>query len=188
MDAGPLQNTCRWLAEEAVLHRPFGLWPASLSHHHAYPGGLLAHTVEVAGLALSIMNSGHVNRHFRNEVIAACLWHDYGKVFEYELMDKEKVPEGRRTLSFMGMNLVWAKKLDVGEDSHPHIGWSADSFLKVAGECGLNADYTRRVELMILSHHGRPEWGSPIEPTGVGWVVHAADMLSARVGATLSKP
>ena len=35
---------------------------------------------------------------------------------------------------------------------------------------------------MILSHHGKKEWGSPIEPQSQGaWILHLADMMSARV-------
>lgn len=188
LEAGPLQKTCDWLADQAVSHEPFGLWPASLSHHHAYPGGLVAHTTEVANMAVCLMRSGTINSYYLPEVIAACLWHDYGKISEYELIDKRQVPEGRRTLPFMGMNLVWTKKLGIPDGSHPHIQWSADTFVQKAAQCGLARDCAERVENMILSHHGRPEWGSEVEPSGVGWVVHMADMLSAKIGTTKSKP
>jgi 3'-5' exoribonuclease len=37
----------------------------------------------------------------------------------------------------------------------------------------------------ILSHHGRKDWGSPVEPATLeALVLHQADMLSAKFGAT----
>jgi 3'-5' exoribonuclease len=36
----------------------------------------------------------------------------------------------------------------------------------------------------MLAHHGRKEWGSPVEPaTNEAWILHAADMMSSREGA-----
>jgi 23S rRNA maturation-related 3'-5' exoribonuclease YhaM len=35
----------------------------------------------------------------------------------------------------------------------------------------------------MLSHHGRREWGSPVEPvTPEAYILHVADMLSSREG------
>jgi len=38
-----------------------------------------------------------------------------------------------------------------------------------------------RIEHLLLSHHGRKEWGSPVEPlTAEAFILHAADMMSSR--------
>ena len=44
----------------------------------------------------------------------------------------------------------------------------------------VNPDLMEEVSHVILAHHGRLEWGSPIEPqTPEALIVHQADMLSA---------
>jgi 3'-5' exoribonuclease len=43
-----------------------------------------------------------------------------------------------------------------------------------------------RIEHAILAHHGRQEWGSPVEPvTAEAYILHYADMLSVRFGPGL---
>ena len=72
-----LFETCQRVIDASV----FRSWPAAISMHHAYEGGLLAHTLEVAEIALHIADRfPQVNR---DVLIAAALWHDYGKILEY---------------------------------------------------------------------------------------------------------
>ena len=60
--------------------------PGGVSMHHAYPGGLLQHTVATAKIALSLCDVAEeiygwsVNR---DVVIAAAVLHDVGKLFSY---------------------------------------------------------------------------------------------------------
>jgi 3'-5' exoribonuclease len=47
---------------------------------------------------------------------------------------------------------------------------------------GFPEDLRRHLEHMVLSHHGRREYGSPIEPaTPEAFVLHAIDSLDSRL-------
>jgi 3'-5' exoribonuclease len=82
----PLGTLLRDVFRDPTVGPAFSRCPASIAHHHAYPGGLLVHSVEVAW------------RLFREPVatgdkpllLAAALLHDVGKVRCY-------TPDGRRT-------------------------------------------------------------------------------------------
>lgn len=148
-----LHATCEWLTDCPR----FAVWPAARSYHHTYRGGLLAHTVEVATIALGMAELiPDVNR---DVLLTAALWHDWGKVREYQ-------PDG------MG-----GYESALGSAAHIPIG--ADKFSEV---------YTgdpEPVRHCILAHHGRVDWGSPVAPaTREALILHQADMLSAFYGET----
>lgn len=171
----PLRKICMKLV--CKPHQPFALWPASLSHHHAYPGGLLEHTLEVCAFAAAYPVRLTWQR---DVVIAASLWHDVGKTTEYALMRKEDAVEGRRFLPFHG-NIGWSKPASIEDGKHPHIQWSADTFVAAARGIGIDQEVVRSVEGCILSHHGRLEWGAVHEPRClVEELVHQADLISAK--------
>jgi len=65
----------------ASLLRNFLKAPASISHHHAWEGGLLRHTREVMDVVSPI--ASRLSPLDRDLVLAACLLHDVGKAFEY---------------------------------------------------------------------------------------------------------
>jgi Putative helicase len=68
------------LSVEAA-YRWFWTCPASLSHHHAYPGGLARHSREVAERAALAVGDKPLQRDI---AIAYGLLHDYGKIWSYE--------------------------------------------------------------------------------------------------------
>lgn len=140
----------------------FKTTPAAKLMHHNYIGGLLQHTFECLELAenlLPLLNS----QLSKDEVYAACILHDFGKIHEYKV-DLES-----------GL-------IDYEEDfrkdwiSHSQWGFSLcmqNEFLNIAK--------------MIAAHHARPEWGSLIdlgqrdlEP--LVYIIHHIDDLSAKYG------
>jgi 3'-5' exoribonuclease len=49
-------------------------------------------------------------------------------------------------------------------------------------EPGLDAPCVERLTHAILAHHGRKEWGAPVEPQTVeAWLVHLADLAESRL-------
>src|SRR5690606_4491837 len=54
--------------------------PASWQHHHAFPGGLAQHSLEVAQV---MERQGSLSRQERELGIAGALLHDIGKVWSY---------------------------------------------------------------------------------------------------------
>jgi 3'-5' exoribonuclease len=53
--------------------------------------------------------------------------------------------------------------------------------MTIAKDYILSEELKTSVGHCILAHHGRQEWGSPIEPQTVeAMIIHYADMLSAQ--------
>jgi len=77
-------------SDAALLHA-FLNAPASIKHHHAWPGGLVKHTREVMDMAAKI--SAHLIPTERDLVMTACLLHDIGKAFEYNMAANGFRPE-----------------------------------------------------------------------------------------------
>jgi 3'-5' exoribonuclease len=135
--------------------------PAATGNHHAYIGGLIQHTVNVTKLALTMSDtvSEHVNKSL---LIVGCILHDIGKIKEYEY---EKVIDRTTSGKLLG---------------HTSLGIMIISRL-------LPNDFPikKSTELfhLILSHHGKREWGAPIEPLMKEAVlIHQSDMVDSYSG------
>jgi 3'-5' exoribonuclease len=136
--------------------------PASISgHHHTANGGHAIHTAQVLEIALGMVKE--IPGAKRAEMIVAILWHDIGKLCSYE---PAPVPPDR-----------WQKTRNY--DLIGHLPTSALMFQEACPtHSGLD---TKLIQHIILSHHGRNEWGSPVVPkTPEAWAVHAADMMSSQ--------
>lgn len=140
----------------------FRVAPAARLMHHNYLGGLVQHTLECLDIAKSLLSQIH-KVVSKDEVYAACILHDFGKIFEYKI-DTET-----------GL-------IDYDEDfskewlTHSQWGFSI---------CMTNGFKT--VAKMIAAHHGRAEWGAivdlnerDLEP--VYYLIHHIDDLSAKFG------
>jgi 3'-5' exoribonuclease len=163
----------------------FLTWPAAIGYHHAYEGGLLTHTCEVAELALHIASGmSHTDRGVKRDILlAAALWHDWGKTREYIEVETYAARDGQyRHLVREDPTKAWIH--DAKAESH--ILTSAFDFAHHARLCGLDQQTTDAVVHCILAHHGPvKEWGSPTPPrTLEALILHQADMLSAGYGAT----
>lgn len=192
-----LRDCCR-----RILDTPeFLTWPASLSHHHAYEGGLLTHTVEVCDIALGMSDqpdSDILGRSFQEPkhdiLIAAALWHDFAKVREYEQKELNgqdytfEHMKGTRMLPVREAPLdsvpVWVKSNSLFGD-HAHIVQGTIEFTIAARESSVDESVIEAIQHCILAHHGRREWGSPVEPqTLEALILSQADLLSAQYGVT----
>lgn len=136
----------------------FKTTPAARSNHQAYLGGLLEHSVIVAECCRSIAEHEPDNLNV-SLLIAGALLHDIGKVYEF---DHTK-----------GIEKTTAGKL-LG---HTSLGMMIISRLipdKVSSK--------KSTELLhiVASHHGKRDWGAPIEPlTKEAFIVHYCDMLDS---------
>jgi 3'-5' exoribonuclease len=166
----PLRETCRTLLTDTAFLKA----PASVRFHHAYTGGLVAHTVEVAETALAIALSVNTLTHpTPNEdiLLTAVLWHDYCKIYEYTEVNGD-----------------WIYSTGSYRDRIGHITGSVIAFL-VRAEAGCNNIPQPTLDAIthaMLAHHGPVrEWGSPVAPQTIeALILHQADMLSANFGAT----
>lgn len=173
-----LSDACRHILSD----KKFEIYPASLSHHHAYVGGLINHTLEVCDYAVGIARVMDVNTDI---LIAASLLHDFMKIEEYVLVDN--LPEKQRGLDTdIGFFIRSCKDVKTyGLSSHIIRG--AIEFEKIInGGCFIDEEIKQEVSHCILSHHGPvKEWGSPVAPATIeALILHQADMLSAGYGET----
>lgn len=140
----------------------FKLAPAAKIMHHNYIGGLLVHTLECLEYADNI--AANFNKKIDMDcVYAACILHDFGKIFEYDI---------NKDTGLIEYNNDFKKQWI----SHSQWGYS---------NCMTNGFKT--VAKMIATHHGRIEWGAivdlnerDLEP--IDYIVHHIDDLSAKFG------
>ena len=116
-------------------------YPAAVSIHHEYSSGLLMHSITMADLASYLYKIYDADYDI---LITGCLLHDLGKVIELEgpIVYKYSL-EGK----LLG-----------------HISIMVSEIRKAAQELNITSEIPLLLEHMVLSHHGQPDFGSPIMP------------------------
>jgi 3'-5' exoribonuclease len=138
--------------------------PGAKLMHHNYIGGLMVHTLEC--LKYADVNLGaFFQRVNKDDVYAACLLHDIGKIFEYTI-DLET-----------GL-------IDYDEDFRKEWITHSQYGFTICMSAGF-----KRIAKMIAAHHARTDWGAivdlnekDLEP--IIYLVHHLDDLSAKFGKT----
>lgn len=140
----------------------FQVAPAAKGIHHAYVGGLLEHSLSVAKLADAM--AFHYQGVDRSLLLTGALLHDIGKLeeLESELGVVSYTDRGR-----LKGHLVIGSEM-IGE--------------AVRRVKDFPADLLEKVQHMILSHHGRMEFGSPTVPMTVeAFILSTIDDLDAKM-------
>jgi 3'-5' exoribonuclease len=146
------------------FRRRYERCPASVGGHHAAVGGLLKHTVEVGFIARAIAKAAAADPEL---VLAGVLLHDIGKVESYRW---DGVFEHTDVGHLLGHVVLGALMLERRlSETHPAPCTAAERDLLLH---------------LILSHHGRREFGSPVPPlTLEAEVLHWADNASAKTAS-----
>ncbi len=142
--------------EETRLRR----WPAAVSVHHAYRGGLLEHVLQVTRVTRTLAAAYGADL---DVVTAGAVLHDIGKLDELD--------EGPPASYTREGNL------------HGHIAIGAARVREVCDRTpGFPADLRDHILHVILSHHGQRDHGSPVVPMTVeAFIVAMSDDLDAKV-------
>lgn len=138
--------------------------PGSVSGHHAKLGGLLLHVYEVTSIAKTTARTTQARANM-DLVITGCLLHDIGKVEAYE------VSAGGFAHTTCGLLL-----------GHVVLGMLMleRAYAKI-GHPVCTSGQLLELQHMILSHHGKLEFGSPVQPmTLEAEIVHWADEASSK--------
>jgi 3'-5' exoribonuclease len=148
------------------LYKPYSEYPAATTVHHAYQGGLLNHTHQMLhmleGLYPCLPYQIKVER-----CILAILFHDYGKVYEYN-----RQGDTQSDMYLLGHIYIGAHKLQNVLEQH-----------------GVEPEEVKRIVHCVLAHHGQREYGSPVLPCiQEAAIVTYLDNISAKVDTMEATP
>lgn len=165
----PLDELCR----HVVLNTAFQFCPASRHNHHNYEHGLLEHTLDVVNRIHNI-TSNHLD-----ELTTAAIWHDFHKIHEYDWRwEPSKLANGQE--SMLGEH-IWVVEHKPYQSFIGHIAGGYTEWVRMANLHNVRDSVLARIGHSILSHHGRLEWGSPVEPqTDDAFLLHSMDMRSVQ--------
>lgn len=147
--------------EDTALRTAFAQAPAAKSMHHAYLGGLLEHTLSVLGMAERAC--GHYRDLNRDLVLAGVLLHDVGKTAELSYQRSIGYSDAGNLLGHIALEAEWISRA-MGKIS------------------GFPEELRLQILHIVLSHHGRLEFGSPVLPkTPEALLVHYLDDLDGKL-------
>lgn len=149
------------LVQDAELRASFAKAPAAKSMHHVYLGGLLEHTLSVAGMARrACEHYGDLNRDL---VMAGVLLHDLGKTAELSYQRSFGYTDTGNLLGHITLEAQWVSK---AVDAIP----------------GFPEELRLQILHIVLAHHGKLEFGSPVLPkTPEALLVHYLDDLDGKL-------
>jgi 3'-5' exoribonuclease len=156
-----LQALVRSFLDDAVISAAFREAPAAKSLHHAWMGGLLEHVVSLMGICeLAAQHYPEINRDL---LLTGVILHDIGKLEE----------------------LRWGTSFDYTLEGQL-VGHITLGIAMIEKKLAMLPDFPPRlrmlVEHMVLSHHGKLEFGSPklpMIPEAV--LLHYLDDLDAKM-------
>ena len=147
--------------------------PAAVQHHGCFPGGLAFHALKVRRIALELARMDGDASCDLDLLAAGALLHDIGKIDEMEY-------------SFEQGQVVFRKDPPLGR-LYGHMVVGVLRIHKEAFELGIeSAPVVQHLIHLMVSHHGKPEWGAPVPPsTPEARLLHAADQCASEVEVTL---
>lgn len=121
----------------------FYTYPAATRNHHNFVGGLAYHSISMARVALDICKQ--YTWLDKGLLISGILMHDIGKIDE---LSGPVLPEYTNEGNLLGHISIMNNRLD-----------------RVAEKLGVNdKESVLLLKHMVLSHHGKMEYGSPVLP------------------------
>ncbi len=121
------------------------VYPAAYRLHHAIVGGLMLHTASIVEMAEKTCTVyPNINREL---LLSGAILHDVAKTFEMSTA-KSGLCSG----------------YTIGGELIGHLVKGAMYIEDTAKELGIEDEKVTLLEHMVLSHHGVPEYGSPVRP------------------------
>ncbi|MCB5250691.1 MAG: HD domain-containing protein, partial [Candidatus Cloacimonetes bacterium] len=154
-----LSQLLKSIFDDKELFAKFAMCPAAKTWHHNYVGGLLEHTLSVTKICEFCTTQYDLNRDI---LITGALLHDFGKVYEYQIMPSIDFTDIGRLIGHIPMadNLICEKAKTINN-------FPENTLMKLRH--------------LILSHHGEMEKGAVKVPQTIEAVVlHFADNMDAQ--------
>jgi 3'-5' exoribonuclease len=135
-------------------------FPAAVRNHHEFVSGLAFHVVSMLRIARELKNLyPEINKDL---LYAGIILHDIGKLRELS---------GASNPSYT----IEGKLIG-------HISIMSDEIANAARELKIEAEEVMVLQHMILSHHGKGEWGSPKPPlVREAELLHIIDLIDAKM-------
>lgn len=135
-------------------------YPAAVKIHHEFGSGILHHSLTMADVAEQV--SKIYPRVDRDLLVAGALMHDIGKTIEYENpLTPSQTLEGKL----------------IG-----HISIMYAEFKKIVDDLHIESEVPVLLEHMILAHHGKLEFGSPVLPcTREALLLSMIDLMDSKM-------
>ena len=146
--------------EDVSIKEKFKTHPGGIEIHHNWIGGLLQHTLEVTKYCE--LNAENYPTIDKDLLLAGALLHDIGKLDELEVTARIKGSKmGQLTGHVVLGSIFVANKMN---------------------ELGIDDNTKNKLLHIIVSHHGRVDFGSPKEPMFPEAIaIHYADELSSKL-------
>ncbi len=154
----------RLFEEDTGLREAFARAPAAKSLHHVYLGGLLEHTLSVAAMAR--LACSHYRDLNGDLVLAGVLLHDLGKTAELTYARSFGYSDAGNLLGHITLETLWISRAMDAIPGFPEV-------------------LRNHLLHIVLSHHGKLEFGSPVLPkTPEALLVHYLDDLDGKLEGT----
>ena len=164
MNDSDYQTLCKAILNENPDE--FICYPAAQFVHDAVVHGLLHHTYKMllAAERIAEIYAGYIDKDL---LLAGVILHDVGKILEFDVND---------------LGLVSDYSVDGKFRNHLILG--GEMVRAKAEELKIGEDKIKLIENIILSHHGKAEYGAVALPlTLEAQIVHQIDMLDSRITA-----
>ena len=156
-----LKRLMSGIFRDKEIARRFKQAPAASGMHHAWVGGLLEHVLSC--LQVSKLLASHYSEIDGDLLASGVLLHDFGKIFELSVGHAIEYTDEGRLLGHIAMGSAWLeRRCDEIEGFPPRLK-------------------TLLLHL-VLSHHGKLEFGSPKQPLfAEALALHYIDDLDSRL-------
>lgn len=185
-------NFLRFVDYKKMINDFYKGTPGGRVVHHDIENGLIQHIYEMLSIYYNLTRTGQVADLNHGFVLVAILFHDYGKVMEYDSEWKETC-----MMPILGHIFISSNKLRESVDAYNKLIRELDDpdkdnsqNLKILEERSMEGGANLIITDMerdlithcILAHHGKLEHGSPVVPCiPEAFCVHWCDILSARL-------
>ncbi|HEX6593581.1 MAG TPA: 3'-5' exoribonuclease YhaM [Bacillota bacterium] len=158
MENSAIQRIVRAFVKK--YEEPLFIYPAAAKNHHEYVSGLAHHIVSMLALARELVKLyPQLNKDL---LYAGVILHDLGKIKELS---------GVVTTTYT----VEGKLLG-------HIPIMVEEIATMAKELNIDGEEVLILQHLVLSHHGKSEWGSPKRPlVQEAELLHLIDMIDAKM-------
>ena len=149
--------------DDPIFVESFKNCPSASIHHHNYIGGNLEHTLSVLNIAEGISNFYELDNDL---LISGAILHDIGKIHTYDYDINTNIISENEKGKLIG-HIIY---------SYQMINEKINQIKDFPEELAI------KLKHLILSHHGKIEWGSSVEPsTPEAFVLHFADLSDSQV-------